>query len=348
MTANLWPHEDENARIRGAALQAGIVLALVVCGGTVGYRLIEGWKWLDALYMTVITIATIGFGEIHPLSDVGRVFTMILVLAGVGNLGYALGEMTGFFANGGLVAYHRRERRKRMLRELNQHTIVCGCGRLGSAIVEALVERGLPVVVIDRDPQALERLHLQTDVPFLCGDANDDTVLERAGIHRARTLVAGLHDDAHNVFLTLSARVMTRETNPALVIHGKADDPASLVKLERAGATHVFSPSRVLGHRIAHQIVRPAITGLIDLDSGAGELELGIEEVGAAQMHAAGRRLDQSPVWGQHGLLVVGLKDASGQVHFPPAADRVLGQQDRVLVLGRPEQLSGLTRNSRA
>ncbi len=347
MSAPLWHAEDENARVRRAALQAGSVLAAVVCGGTVGYCLIEGWGWLDALYMTIITLATIGFGEIHPLSDTGRLFTIGLILVGVGNLGYALAEMTGFFASGGLVAYHRRERRKHMLRTLNQHTIVCGCGRLGSAIVETLVERGLPLVVIDRDPHAIERLHGRGDVPFLVGDANDDAVLEQAGIHKATTLVAGLHDDAHNVFLTLSARVLTRESNPGLVIHGKADDPASLLKLERAGATHAFCPSRVLGHRIAHQIVRPAITGLVDLDSSAGELELGIEEVRASQVGGAGQRLDQTTLWGQRGLLVVGVKDRQGQIRFPPEPAHVLGPDDYVLVLGRPDQLSSLGQQGR-
>jgi voltage-gated potassium channel len=333
---------DDNRRIRKVVAQTVALMATVLAAGTIGYRWLEGWSWLDSAYMTVITLATIGYGEIHPLGDVGRVFTIGLILVGVSTLGYALAEMTAFFAGGGLRAYRHRERMEKMLHNLRNHTVICGCGRLGSSVALELHAKRMPFVVVDRDRHAFDKLHLDRDVPFVQGDANDDEVLLQAGVQRALTLVAALNDDAHNVFLTLSARVLTRDTNPNLVIHGKAEDPATLQKLERAGATHAFSPSRVLGHRIALQIVRPAITDLIELASRKGEVELGIEEIAPERIGALGQALAQTPLWGNPGILVLAVRKSDGSLVFPPQSREVLQQGDRVVVMARAETLQAL------
>lgn len=334
---------DDNRRIRKVVAQTLAMMGAVLATGTLGYRWIEGWNWLDSAYMTVITLATIGYGETHSLSDAGRLFTIGLILVGVGNLGYALAEMTAFFAGGGLRAYRHRERMEKMLESLRNHTVICGCGRLGSSVALELHAKNMPFVVVDRDRNAFDKLHLQHEVPFIQGDANDDAVLLQAGVQRAQTLVAALNDDAHNVFLTLTARVLTRDTNPGLVIHGKAEDPATLQKLERAGATHAFSPSRVLGHRIALQIVRPAITDLIELASRKGEVELGIEEVAPERIGAVGSELAKTPLWGNPGILVLAVRKADGALVFPPQSREVLHQADRVVVMARAETLQSLS-----
>lgn len=333
------PIQTENQRIRQTALRAALLVGAILISGTVGYEIIEGWSLSDSLYMTVITLATIGYGEIHPLTTLGRAFTIVLIFIGVGTLGYAFAEVTAFMTGGGLRAYRRRERLERTMRDLHGHTIVCGCGRLGTALVEELHSQGMPFVVIDRDPKVIDRLGLHGDVPFLQGDANDDALLHAAGIDRANALVAALNDDASNVFLTLTARVLTRESNPRLIIHGKAEDPATLVKLERAGANHTFSPGRVVGHRIAHQILRPAITELVGLSTRKGEFELGIEELLAEKIGAVGKTLRESNFWGRPELMVLAIKTRDGSVVFPPKPDQPLQQGDRIVLLGRPEKL---------
>lgn len=331
--------QTENQRIRQTALRTALLVGGILVGGTTGYALIEGWGFSDSLFMTVITLATIGYGEVHPLSALGRAFTIFIIFVGVGTLGYAFAEVTAFLTGGGVRAYRRRDRLERVMRELSGHTIVCGCGRLGTALVEELHAEKQPFVVIDRDHKVVERLGLVGDVAFLVGDANDDALLHAAGIDRANALVAALNDDASNVFLTLTARVLTKETNPQLIIHGKAEDPATLVKLERAGANHVFSPGRVVGHRIAHQILRPAITELIGLSTRKGDLELGIEELQAQNLGAVGKTLRQSGLWGRPELMVLAVKTKDGEVVFPPRPDEPLQHGDRVVLLGRPDQL---------
>ena len=333
-------HLIENIRILQHARRGTALLVGILSTGTLGYMVIEGWGLLDALFMTVITLSTIGYGETHPLSPMGRLFTIGLILFGVGMAAYLLAGGTSFFVAGGVEAFRRRQRMHDQLRRISDHTIVCGFGRLGSAIVAELQHRGAKVVVVERNAEAMERLSALR-VPYLIGDASQDEVLIAAGIMRARTLVAAVNDDAHNVFLTLSARVLTRDENPSLHIHGKADDPASLQKLKRAGADHQFSPPQVLGHRIAHQILRPAVTDLIGFTQGRGGEELAIEEVEIAHLQLpVGTKLSQSPLWGRQDVLVLSVRRLDGTLVFPPKGDLVLEPTDRAVVMGRADRLA--------
>ncbi len=328
--------------LRDHAVRAVMILVLVLAIGSLGYHLIEGWSFFDALYMTVITLSTIGYGETHPLSTAGRVFTLFIILVGVGNLAYAFATTTQFFATGGLLAYRRRVKMQHNLEKLSGHTIVCGCGRLGSAIVHELRQRGVPFVIVERDAEIVSRLADEKGggTLYVHGDAAEDDVLITAGVLRATALVAALNDDANNVFLTLTARVL----NPTLVIYGKADDPATLVKLERAGANHTFSPSLVAGHRIAHQIIRPTITELVGIATGRDAVELAIEEVVAGALGVAPQTpLSATHFWGTPGLLVLAIRTHEGAVVFPPRADHPLHPEDRIVVMGSPARLTELT-----
>ncbi|MBM4344837.1 MAG: potassium channel protein [Deltaproteobacteria bacterium] len=328
------PAPSENQRIRRAALQGAVLLLAIHLFGIVGYQFVEGWSWFDALYMTVITIATVGYGEVHTLSSAGRALTIALIFAGVGVLGFMFAEGTDFMARGGLQAYRRRDRMSKMLNQLGNHTIVAGYGRLGTALVEELLAQGTPFVVVDRDPHTVEKLQANSRVAALRGDANDDAVLRQAGIDRAHALVCALSDDASNVFLTLTARVLTRESNPRLVIHAKVEDPSSLTKLERAGANFTFCPSRVLGHRIAHQILRPATTELVGLSTRRGDVELAMEETLVQKMGPA-RTLRDTPLWGKADVLILAVKTEDGDLVFPSKGDMKVGPGDRVVVLGK-------------
>lgn len=328
----------ENKAIRSHAYRALAVLGALIGGGILGYHLIEGWPLFDATFMTVITLSTVGFGEVRPLSDAGRAFTMVLILVGVGNIAYSLGTATEFFAAGGLGAYRRRSRMERKLESMRDHTIVCGHGRLGSAVAAGLRDAGAPFCVVDQDHHVLSRL-AHDEIPFVAGDAGDDETLKRAGIAHARALVAALNDDASNVFLTLTARVL----NPAVVIYGKADDPTSLTKLERAGANHRFSPAQVAGHRVANQILRPTLTDIVGLSTKRGEYELAIEEFQAiAVPGVVGLTLSATRLWGNPEAMVLAIKTADGGVLFPPRADHCLREADRIVVMGKADALARL------
>ena len=223
------------------------------------------------------------------------------------------------------------------LDHLQNHTIVCGYGRLGSAIVEQLRSQGSAVAVVERNPEVCARLTEDGAIACVRGNAEDDHVLRAAGIERAHALVAALDQDASNVFLCLSARVL----NPNVAIYAKADDPATLQKLARAGATHSFSPSLVAGHRIAWQIMRPAVTDLIGIATERGATELAVEELVAGDLpHFVGRRLGETSIWGQAELMVVAVRSKVDGLQFPPRADHLLAAEDRVVVMGRIDSIA--------
>ncbi len=325
------PHDDEMDVTRTviSAASAAFLLLLI---GTIGYHLLEGWPLFDAFYMTVITLSTVGYGEVRPLSVSGRVLSILLILGGVGTLGYALGATTEFFAHGGWDSSRRRRRMKHLLATIENHTIVCGYGRLGRAVVEVLRQNGHRVVVVDRDTSVLEKLELDEGLLHFSGNAQDDDVLIAAGVRRARALVAAVDSDAANVFLTLSAR----ELNPDIVLYGKADDPKSLQKLERAGANHVFSPSAVAGHRVGWQIVQPDVTDLLDIATRRGEYELTIEELRIGEMlRPGGTTLRDTKFWGAPAMMIVAVKHGDGSVEFPPRAEMTVTSEDRLVVLGK-------------
>lgn len=328
---------SENARIRRHALRAGVVMLGLLAGGTAGYMMIEGWNLLDALYMSLITLSTIGYGETHPLGDTGRIFTMGLILVGVGNIAYSLGAMTEFFAAGGVFAYRKRAMMERTLSTLSGHTIICGYGRVGSAVAEPLIAAGRNILIIERNGPIMAKLQEQFKIPYVQGDAAADEVLIAAGIERAQALVAALSDDASNVFLVLTARVL----NPNLVIYGKAEDPHSLIKLERAGATHRFSPSTVAGHRIALQIMEPSITDIVGLETTRGEYELAVEEVSAKQTGLdTPLPLKQTKFWHHPEVMILAVKTADGTVVFPPHGEHILHPADRVVLMAKAHILA--------
>jgi voltage-gated potassium channel len=327
----------ENRVVHRRALRAVSVTVGLIALGTGGYHMIEGWPIFDAFYMTVITVATVGYGETHPLSDLGRAFTVFLIIVGAVNIAYGLAGITEFFAKGGWEEYRRRARMHRELEALRDHTIVCGYGRLGSEVVRTLLDNRAPVVVVEANPAIAERVREQTGVPFVVGDAADDEVLQQAGVANATTLVTALSDDAANVFLTLTARVL----NPQIVVYGKADDPTSLIKLERAGAQHVFSPSLVAGHRIAMQIVRPHVTDIVALHADKAGFDLTVEEFEARELvSAVGRPLSETRLWGNEDAMVLAVKTADGHIVFPPRGDYRLGATDRLIVMAKAHAMA--------
>lgn len=322
--------EADGFQLSRTVRQATLAAAALMAAGTFGYHQLEGWSLFDAFYMTVITLSTVGYGEIKPLSDGGRVLSIFLILGGVGTLGYAVGATTEFLAQGGWSSHRRRRKMQEALAKISGHTIVCGYGRCGHAIVDVLRSNGHAVVVVDHSGSALGKVAADEGLLHIVGDAQDDAILNAAGIRRAKALVCAVSNDASNVFLTLSAR----ELNPSIVLYGKAEDPNTLKKLERAGANHVFSPAAVAGHRVGWQIVQPDVTDLLDIVTRKGDYELNVEELDAeGLLLPGGTTLRYTSLWGAARTMIVAVKRADDTVVFPPRAETPVSSGDRIVVL---------------
>jgi voltage-gated potassium channel len=232
----------------------GALLAVVVVYGTAGYMLVEHWNLLDAFYMTVITISTVGYGEVHPVSAIGRIFTTTLIIGGVGILLYGFGVFAETLSEGHFIEYRRYRRLERQIAAMRQHFIVCGYGRMGTRIVVEFEEQKVDYVVVDTNPDAIARLRRENRT-YIEGDAADEDVLHAAGIEHARCLISAVDSDERSVYITLAARAL----NPNLYIVARAGQPGSIRRLELAGASHVVSPYIMAGHRMAEFALHPEL-----------------------------------------------------------------------------------------
>jgi voltage-gated potassium channel len=320
-----------------------LIPPLLLLVGTVGYRAIsayegEPWSLLDCLYMTVITLTTVGYAETHPLSPLGRVFTICLLLGGVVTFFAAAAEMIRWVVSGELHAGLEKRRMQRDLAGLSQHVIVCGFGRMGRYVCAQLSAQGLPFVVIERDDALLENFRMSGGIA-LAGDATLDEVLLQAGVPKARALITVAASDADNLYITMSARLL----NDRLYIVARADEERAEQKLTRAGANRVVSPYVIGGARVAQAVLRPTVVDFIELATRTEHLELQIEEARVEPgSRLDGRTLRDSQVRQDLGLIVVAIKKASGQMLFNPAPDAAMGPGDILIALGHRTQLDRL------
>jgi voltage-gated potassium channel len=314
------------------------ILVVLLATGTLGYQLVEGWGWFDALYMTVITITTVGFREVHPVSSGGRVFTMALAMGGVFTAFYAGIELIRAVVTGEIRTVLGRQRMESRREKLSGHFVVCGFGRMGRLVAEEFSSVGLPFVVVDRDPRVLEGFSIPHGIP-LVGDATADDVLRRAGVERARALVTAAASDADNLFITMSARLL----NERLVIVARAEGEGAEVKLRRAGASRVVSPYSIGGHRVAQAVLRPNAMDFIELATRTGHLELQIEEVEVSSPSPlVGRSIKASPIRSELGIIIVAIKKPGSKMAFNPSPDTALEAGDVLITLGHRQQLDRL------
>jgi voltage-gated potassium channel len=256
-------------------LAALVILTLL---GTTGYVLVEHASWFDALYMTVVTLSTVGFGEVIPLSHAGRWFTMALILSGVGTAAYFFTTLAQLLALDVLSKLSTVNSMQNKIDRMAQHVIVCGYGRLGRTVVEELARAKVPLVVVESDPAKQAELE-QTKQPFLLGNATSDEVLLSAGLDRARAIVAGIGSDPDNVFITLAAR----ERRPELMIHARGETPESIRRLRQAGADYVMSPLQMGGISLAASISRPSVAQFLEIAHPRAGSVVNLEEVRVAQ-----------------------------------------------------------------
>jgi voltage-gated potassium channel len=313
-------------------------LTVLTFGGSFGYMAIEDMRFLDALYMTVITLSTVGYREVKPLSDAGLWYTMALLSIGVGVVFYTVVQAAAFMLEGRLLALWGRRSTMRAIAALSDHVLICGFGRLGRAVAEQLHASHAAFVVLDTDPAAQADCEARG---WLCvaGSALDDGTLAAAGIAHARALVAATGSDADNVFIALSAR----EHNPALQIHARAETAEGVRRLRQAGASQVISPHQLGGARIANAIVRPGVVEFIELSDVGTAREIDLEEVRlGAGSGACGVRLRDLASRGVR-VSVVAIKRGEEALRLQPGPDEELRAGDRVVALGDRDNLARLT-----
>lgn len=326
---------------RRKILLPAVLIILVSATGTIGYMAIEGWNFRESLYMTIITLTTVGFREVHALSPMGEYFTMVLLIGGVGIILYVLATEARIIFEGELQDVFGRRRLEKKIRELKDHYILCGYGRMGRIIVRELKAKGVSIVVIE---QGHVTQFDDEGVLILEGDATDDDVLMSAGIDKAKGLVSVLPTDAENLYVVLSAR----ELNPKLFVVARASDEGAEQKMLRAGATRVVSPYLTGGLKIAHTVLKPAVMDFIEVATKAGSIEIQMEEVPVHKdSKLAGMALYQSGIGEDLGVIIVAIKSKVGVMRFNPTSKTIIQEGDTLIALGEESKLIELEKMAR-
>lgn len=319
---------------------AGLLTAAIFIG-TLGFVLVEGWPIFDSFYMTLITLTTVGYGEVHPLSFGGRVFTSFLMLIGVTTVFVSIAVLGETLLRLEMTDYFGRKRRDRMLRDISGHYIVCGAGRVGRSVIQELLRSEATVVLIDN---TVDRARWATDkgVITLVGDATKDEVLRQGKIETAKGLVAAISSDAENVYVALSAKVL----NPSLVVAARASDEQAEEKLRRAGATSVFTPYSFIGHRLAQSMLRPHVASFLDVASAfrqSSDLDLEIEQLQIEpSSFLASNTLEQLRLGSKYGVIVLAVRHQNGFMQFNPPADLMIQPGDVLIAMGERPKLKRL------
>lgn len=321
-------------------LGALTILFLLVGIGTAGYRAIERMSLLDALYMTVITLSTVGFGEVQPLSPHGRLFTIGLIAGGGALAAYAAGTAIEYLSSGEWRDFLEARRETRMLKGMKGHYVVCGFGRVGRHLTRELLDQGLRVVVIDPSSEALSQLK-SLEISTIAGSASDEAVLTAAGILQAKGLVACASSDAENLLIVLTARLM----NPQLQIVARAIDEASEPKLKKAGADRVVLPYQLAAFRMITSLVRPAVADFLWEVVHVGGLELFLEQIPLRQSsRLVGQTLAQAQLRNRFNVTIVGCRMPDGTLSVRPTADTVLEAGKELIALGTHAELQAFAR----
>lgn len=307
-----------------------LIVALVVAVGTSGYALIEGWSLFDSLYMTIITVGTVGFGETHPLSVPGRAFTMVLILAGVGALGYSLAQFIDFLLEGHLTGFLEGRRMHKRIEHLSGHTIVAGFGRVGSVACDSLHDEGADFVIVDADERACDEAR-EAGWLAINGDATEEDVLLAAGVERAGSVITALSGDAENLFVTVTARGL----NPDAFIVARSSHASTEPKLLKAGANRTITPNVIGGRRMAAMVLRPTVSEYLDIVTQGDGVEYRLQEVElSAHSVFSGKTLAEARIREITGAQVVAVVGRDGAVDGNPGPDTVVSAGEKLVVLG--------------
>lgn len=305
--------------------------------GILGYMIIENYSFFDAFYMTVITIATVGYGEVHPLSTVGRVFTSFLIITSFGTFAYAVSTITRFVTDGEFNRFFKNKKLNSAIEKLHDHVIICGYGRNGRQAAHIFKKHGKRFVVIDKDEKLTETITHKFSDLVLSGDATQDEILLEAGIMKASALITTLPDDADNLFIVLTARYL----NPTLNIISRASDDGSDTKLKIAGADNVIMPDKVGGAHMASLIMKPDVMEFIDQITVQGGDSINLEEITFDKITETlkNKTLKDLEIRNKSGANIIGYKTAGGEYVVNPSADTQVLPHSKIFVLGTPEQI---------
>lgn len=321
-----------------------LLLALGLSGvslivGILGYTIIEHYHFIDALYMTVLTISTVGFREVQPLSEAGRVFTSVYIIFNLSVFAFVISVFTRYFFEGGLKDILSNYMSEREVKKLKDHVIICGYGRNGYRACEEIRKEGIPYVVVDPSPDIIKKRHgEQVEINVIEGDATHEDVLRHAGIERAKAIIAAVPRDSINVFITLTAR----ELNPSIKIISRAVEPSAESKLYRAGATYVVMPDSIGGHYMASLVSKPHVVEFLDMINGIGQVKLDLEEVAYKDFKTEfqGMSIRDLNARTISSITFIGAKNKEGQFEFNPNSHYVLEPDDLFIVIGSTDHLN--------
>ncbi len=318
-----------------------IVLSLALMAvGSVGYMAIEGWGFMDAFYMTVITMATVGYGEVHKVSFAGRIFTVMLILLGVGFFLYVAGNIIQFLVEGRIRMVLGRRKLDTQINKLKGHYIICGYGRIGRVLARFLIARYIDVVVIERDQRRVAKMD-EDGILYLIGEATDEAVLERAGIQRAKGIITAVATDADNVFLVLIAK----QLNPKLFIVARAGQNTVKKTLLAAGADKVISPYDLGARRMAHAILRPTVIRFLEMAFADESVDIQIEEIRVGpNSRMVGLTIRDSSIRHNYDLMIMVIRKPDDTMTFNPKADTVIEAGDVMVVVGAAKNIKQLER----
>ena len=319
-------------------LQPFIILQVIILVGILGYMIIEKASFLDSLFMTTISITTVGYGEVVPLSEAGKWFTIIMLITSWGTFAFAITRITQFVVSGEINQYFKTRRLMKDIAQLNNHVILCGYGRNGHQAAQILRVHGVPFIVIEKNESLMKKMEAEGEkLLHLEGDSTDDDMLRLAGVERARALITTLPVDAQNVFIILSARAL----NPKMQIISRASEASSVPKMKKAGADNVIMPDRIGGTHMATLVSKPEVVEFIDIISGEQGQSIHMESLAYEDLpeNLKGKSIGDIENWNSTGVNCIGIKDPDGRFHINPSDDTILIAGMKVIMLGTRHQI---------
>ena len=315
-----------------------LLAILLIIAGSVGYMVIEGWSFMDSFYMTIITLATVGYSEVHQVSFEGRLFTVILILVGVGSFLFVAGNIIQFLVEGRIRLVLGRRKLDTQINKLTGHYVICGYGRIGRVLARFLIARYIDVVVIESSQDRVDKLD-EDDILYIIGDAKDETVLEKAGIQRAKGIITAVATDADNVFLVLIAK----QLNPDLFIVARAEQNIVKKTLIAAGANKVISPYDLGARRMAHAILRPTVIRFLEMAFADESVDIQIEEIRVRpQSKMVGMTMKDSGIRQNYDLMIIAIRKQDDSMTFNPNADTYIEADDVMVVVGAAKSINQL------
>ena len=339
-TSGQYYNKFQEVSSRTIKIGVGLFVSILLVG-TAGYYYIEQLDLLDSIYMTVITVSTVGFKEVgHAFSAQGKIFTIFLIIFSLGSLAYVGSNMARFIFDGELANYIKTYRVDKKIEKLRDHVIIVGYGRNGEQAAMELAENGVDFVILDKRDNVISRIRENPGLLYIKGDATHEEILEQAGVHRARALIATTPNDADNVFVVLTARSM----NPGLTVISRASEIESQMKLKRAGATNVIMPERIGGQRMAKLVHQPDVVEFIEYILLQKTNDVSLEEVSCKKLSQrfVGKSIGELKVREATGANIVGIKISGARYVFNPDPQMILSRNDQLFVLGNHQQVQKL------